>query len=172
MSSINYLPIYAISAKIEWRIVESSLFIIFITPICGAWVGTNRSLYMVQFRATNLLENLLDFHLEGVLLLQIEKCSMSSSIVAWEVPDDFVYFLIFFFACVRASQSHCWISSSHLSMSFLQSDRIIITSSVTTLCASACRNGPFWNNRGRRGWSQRRRGWSQGCRMISPQDPT
>jgi len=52
--------------------------------LCGAWVGTNRSLYMVQFRATNLLENLLDFHLEGVLLLQIEKCSMSSSIVAWE----------------------------------------------------------------------------------------
>jgi len=100
-----------------------------------------------------------------VLLLQIDKCSMSSSIVAWEVPDDFVYFLIFFFACVRASQSHCWISSSHLSMSFLQSDRIIITSSVTTFCASACRNAPFWNNRGRRGWSQ-------GCRMISPQGPT
>ena len=82
--------------------------------LCGAWVGTNRSLYMVQFRATNLLENLLDFHLEGVLLLQIEKCSMSSSIVAWEVPDDFVYFLIFFFACVRASQSDSWISSKSL----------------------------------------------------------
>uniref|UniRef100_A0A0A9HEY6 Uncharacterized protein n=1 Tax=Arundo donax TaxID=35708 RepID=A0A0A9HEY6_ARUDO len=36
------------------------------------------------FRATNLLENLLDFHMGGQLQLQTRKCSMSSSTVAQE----------------------------------------------------------------------------------------
>lgn len=43
------------------------------------YFGAYVSLYMLQFRATNSLENLLDFHLGGVLLLQMGKYSMSTS---------------------------------------------------------------------------------------------
>lgn len=42
-------------------------------------ISLNLWLYMLQFKATNLLENPLDFHLGGLLLLQMVQCSMRSS---------------------------------------------------------------------------------------------
>lgn len=47
---------------------------------------------MMQLRATNLLENLLDFHLEGAL--QMQKSSMSYSTVVQKVLKS-CYFLVY-----------------------------------------------------------------------------
>ena len=46
-------------------------------------VGAKSSLYMLQFKMTSLLENLLAFHLER--LLQVHKPSMSYSTVDQKV---------------------------------------------------------------------------------------
>jgi hypothetical protein len=76
-----------------------SLFSIFLALVnADSLLVAKTSMYMMQFRATNLLENLLDFHQEGVLLLplQLHKCSMSYLLVTLvrKVLNNFVCFVI------------------------------------------------------------------------------
>jgi hypothetical protein len=73
----NCLQVLNVSTGQTYRSIVSHLCY---ACLCGTlYFGAKISLYMLQFRATNLLENLLDFHLGGALLLQTVKCSMSSS---------------------------------------------------------------------------------------------
>jgi hypothetical protein len=71
-----------------------SLFsIVFALVNVDSLLGAKTSMYMMQFRATNLSENLLHFHREGVLvLLQLHRCSMSYSPVARKVLNAIVFF--------------------------------------------------------------------------------